>query len=377
MFTQQSERNGNQPMSIRLPEIFSSLVEATMTPHPVDRYLELVDPILTWRDLRARVTRVERPTDRTVRLTLAPTRQWKGHEAGQFVQLSVIVDGVRQTRCFSPANAASGPDGTIELTITAHEGGLVSHHLRNHALVGDVYGLAQASGDFVLPSEGVRAPVFISGGSGITPALSMVRTLVANGYSDPITFVHYARTPADLAYRVELTALAAVNPNLDLRLFYTRTGDGEHGRGGYFCGEHLNGIVDHANADVFVCGPSALMTAVVEYHENTHPHARIHSETFTLAAPLTIDPDEPVHGELHFTASGRSATNDGRTILDQAESAGLSPASGCRMGICFSCVAVKKSGCTRNVLTGETDSESDTQIQLCINAPVGDVDIEV
>ncbi len=107
------------------------------------------------------------------------------------------------------------------------------------------------------------------------------------------------------------------------------------------------------------------------------PDARVHSEAFTLAVPAAVDPNEPVHGELSFTASGTSAANDGRTILDQAESAGLSPESGCRMGICFSCTAIKKSGCTRNVLTGETDTESDTQIQLCINAPVGDVEIEV
>ncbi|NED61643.1 2Fe-2S iron-sulfur cluster binding domain-containing protein, partial [Streptomyces sp. SID10244] len=95
---------------------------------------------------------------------------------------------------------------------------------------------------------------------------------------------------------------------------------------------------------------------------------------FVLASPIAVDPDAPIDGELTFLNSGRSATNDGRTILDQAESAGLSPESGCRMGICFSCTAIKKSGCTRNVLTGETDTEADKRIQLCINAPVGDVE---
>lgn len=361
-------------MSIRLPEVVSSIVEATMSPHPVDRYLELIDPMLTWRDLRAKVTRVEHPTPRTVRLTLSPTRQWRGHEAGQYVQLSVVIDGIRQTRCFSPANAAAGPEGTVELTITAHDDGHVSRHLREHATVGDVYGLSQAAGEFTLPRRDVSAPVFISGGSGITPALSMLRTLVSNDYREPITFVHYARSTSDLAYRSELTALAAVHPNLDLRIFYTRDSGPNTG---HFTEAHLDGIAGHDDADVFVCGPAAMMKAVTAYHETYRPRARVHSEAFTLAAPLAVDPDQPVHGELSFTRSGTSAANDGRTILDQAESAGLSPESGCRMGICFSCTAIKKSGCTRNVLTGETDTESDTQIQLCINAPVGDVEIEV
>lgn len=363
-------------MSVRLPEVFSSIVEATLSPHPVDRYLELIDPMLTWRELRAQVIRVEHPTARTVRLTLAPTRQWNGHRAGQYVQLSTVIDGVRHTRCFSPANASAGPSGTVELTITRHTDGQVSKHLCASARVGDVYGLSQAAGAFTLPPEGPVAPVLISGGSGITPVLAMLRTLVKQRYPQRITFVHYARSPADLAYRTELTALAAVNQNIDLRVFATRATDSTD-LGGHFTAAHLDGIDAHDESDVYVCGPPPLMDAVSDHYETRHPTARVHREAFTLAVPATPDPDQPVGRELSFTTSGTRATNDGRVILDQAESAGLTPASGCRMGICFSCTAIKKSGCTRNVLTGETNTEADTQIQLCINAPVGDVEIEV
>lgn len=376
MCTQNGTPNGVSPVNIRFPEVFSSLVEATMTPHPVDRYLELIDPMLTWRDLRAKVTRVDRPTPRTVRLTLSPSRHWKGHEAGQYVQLKVIIDGVRHTRCFSPANAAAGPSGNIELTITAHDDGFVSRHLREHARVGDVYGLEQALGEFTLPTTPIDSAVFISGGSGVTPALSMLRTLVSQGYRGPMTFVHYARNPAEVAYGTELAALASVHDNIDLRVLFTR-GDDNTPADGHFNGDHLDGIAGIDDAEVFICGPAPLMDAVYAHCELAHPTARLHSEAFTLSAAIAIDPNEAVSGELRFSASGSSATNDGRPILDQAESAGLTPESGCRMGICFSCTAVKKSGCTRNVLTGETNTESDTQIQLCINAPVGDVEIEV
>ncbi|GAA1481600.1 ferredoxin reductase [Gordonia sinesedis] len=368
-------------MSIRLPAALGSIVEAALAPHPVDRYLELVDPMITWRDLRARIARVDHPTDRTVRLTLEPTRQWRGHQAGQYVQLKVVIDGVRHIRCFSPANAATGPDGTVELTITAHEDGFVSSHLRDHAAVGDVVGLSQASGDFVLPSRPMTSAVFITGGSGITPALSMLRTLVtdrdADSYGAPITFVHYSRTPADLAYSAELAELAQTHPHVDVRLHHTRTDDGTPVDDGRFHAGHLADIPDHDRADVFVCGPPSLMDAVREYYADAHPTAQVHSEAFVLAAPAAVDPNEPVSGEITFAASGRSAANDGRTLLEQAEAAGLTPESGCRMGICFSCTTIKKAGCTRNVLTGDIDSEADKQIQLCINAPVGDVEIEV
>lgn len=362
-------------MSIRLPAFVGSIVEAALTPHPVDRYLELVDPMLTWRDLRAQIVAVAHPTDRTVRLTLRPTRQWEGHVAGQYIQLSVVINGVRHTRCFSPANAAGTSNTDIELTITAQEDGFVSQYLRDHAEVGTVVGLEPAAGTFTLPTTLPDSAVFISGGSGITPVLSMLRTLVATGYDRPITFLHYARSSADVAYRDELSALAAWQPNLDLRLFYTRDENGRPRTDGHFDPAHLDGIAE--DAELFVCGPPALMDAVTAHHEASGRTQPLHSEAFVLASPIAVDPDAPVSGELTFTRSGRSATNDGRPILDQAESAGLSPESGCRMGICFSCTAIKKSGCTRNVLTGETDNEADTQIQLCINAPVGDVEIEV
>ncbi|MGV9710685.1 ferredoxin reductase [Gordonia sp. NPDC003424] len=363
-------------MSIRFPDLVGSIVEAALAPHPVDRYLELIDPMTTWRDLRAQVIAVDYPTDRTVRLVLRPTRQWKGHEAGQFVQISTVIDGVRHTRCFSPANGARSLGGDLELTITAHDDGFVSRHLREAAHVGMVVGLSQAAGDFTLPEIRPRSAVFISGGSGITPVLSMTRTLVAENYPGPITFVHYARTADDVTHHAELTTLAEQHPGMDPRLHYTRDTDDDVS-GGHFVGAHLADIPHFDQAELFVCGPPALMRAVEQHYDDTGLHQPLHSESFTPATTIAVDPNAPVDGELMFLRSGRSATNDGRTILDQAESAGLHPDSGCRMGICFSCTAIKKSGCTRNVLTGETDTEADKRIQLCINAPVGDVEIEV
>ena len=81
--------------------------------------------------------------------------------------------------------------------------------------------------------------------------------------------------------------------------------------------------------------------------------------------------------QISFAASGTSADNTGATLLEQAEAAGLTPEYGCRMGICFSCTQVKTSGCTRNIRTGETNSDPDAEIQLCINVPVGDVAIDL
>ena len=92
--------------------------------------------------------------------------------------------------------------------------------------------------------------------------------------------------------------------------------------------------------------------------------------------------------------AGKAARRDQTALIEQAlslggpeiaaalaehaaASAGLTPEFGCRMGICFTCTRVKESGCTRNLRTGELNSDPDVQIQLCISAPVGDVAVNL
>ncbi|MFZ2512067.1 MAG: FAD-binding oxidoreductase [Gordonia sp. (in: high G+C Gram-positive bacteria)] len=358
-------------MTSRLASLLGNLVEATATPYPVDRYLEFVNPMLTWRETRAKVVGRELQTNRTVTLTLAPTRQWKGHTAGQYVEVSTVVDGVRHRRFFSPANAAQSHTA-IELTVTAHDDGFISQHLREHVAVGDVLGLGEATGQFVLPAERPERTILVSGGSGITPVISMLRTLATEGHRQPVTLVHYARTAEDVPYAAELAALADAHDNIDVHLHYTRTTDRSH-----FIAAHLDGLVDADGAQVFLCGPPTLMSAVSADLADRGLSARLHSEAFTIDTAPVIDPNQPITGTLTYSTTETTSENDGRTILEQAEAAGLQPEYGCRMGICFSCTAVRKSGCTRNILTGELDSETDQQIQICVNAPVGDVDIEL
>src|SRR4051812_16873696 len=138
--------------------------------------------MLTVRELRAVVTDVDRTTADSVTLTLRPTRQWQGFRAGQFVQVAVDIDGVRRTRCFSPSGSEQRADGRIELTVKAHPDGAVSRYLYAHAKPGLVLGLSQAEGAFRLPDRRPDQLLFISGGSGITPVLAMVRTLLDEGY---------------------------------------------------------------------------------------------------------------------------------------------------------------------------------------------------
>ena len=209
----------------------SPLLELLTGPHGVDRYTELVSPTWTLGEARAKVVAVRRQTPRSVTLTLEPNQTFTGFRAGQHINLTVEIDGRRRTRCYSPASAEGA--GLIELTIGRHDGGLVSTHLCDHARPGMVLGLDSVGGDFVLPDTRPRRILFVSGGSGITPVMSMLRTMRDEGSDREIAFIHYARSALEACYADELAAM----PGVRVLHGYTREGAGD--LDGYFDAEHL------------------------------------------------------------------------------------------------------------------------------------------
>ncbi len=210
----------------------------------------------------------------------------------------------------------------------------------------------------------------ISGGSGVTPVMSMLRTLCDEGHAGEVAFVHYARTAADWLYQSEAETLAARHPNLKLGYLATREGDGHLSAAAI---RELVGDLDGTVAAV--CGPPALIDAAREVWaaEGGGPD-RVRAETFT--PPVLTVSGPTAQGELRFLHSDRRATVGTGTLLEQAEAAGLSPEFGCRMGICHTCTCRKAAGAVRNVQTGETTEDDDEGIHLCISVPAGDVALE-
>lgn len=349
------------------------LIDRAVAPHGLDRYVELIAPTWSSTEVRARVIDVERGTPGSVTLTLRPNGNWAGFRAGQHTQLSVEIDGVRHTRCYSMASSAHRGDGLIELTIKAHPSGKVSTHLVEHARAGIVVGLTPAQGDFILPERRPERILLVSGGSGITPVMSMVRTLCAEQHAGPITFVHYSLRADDHVYRDELDLLAASHPNVRLVRIYTDepgTGDLD----GFFSAAQLEDIEPAwRDAEVFVCGPGPLMDAVRQHWADAGLAERHHDEAFTLAEVVA----ESTGGAITFTSSGTTIVDDGRPLLVQAEAAGLTPESGCRMGICHTCTRSLTCGTVRDVTTGELTSDPGTSVRICVSAPVGDVEIDL
>jgi ferredoxin-NADP reductase len=361
-----------QPLAERI--LGSRTLAALTSPHGVDRYLELVNPMWAATEVRARVTEITRETSGehpVATLTLQPTSTWRGHRAGQYVQVGVEINGARRTtRCFSISSAESDPGERFTITVRAHEEGLVSKFLVREAEPGQILHLSQAEGEFTL-TESPATPtnnhlLMISGGSGITPVMSQVRTLLRDGYDGranrKVTFLHYARSEQDLIFADELRRLQFEDNHVDV---HVKLGDD------VFSAESLARLVpDYRDTDTWACGPAPMMALVTEAYAES---PRLRTEFFKTPMISTGSAE----GALSFTRSGKSAENSGTPILEQAEASGLTPEFGCRMGICFTCVSNKSEGTVRNVLTGEESSLPDEDIRICVSAPVGDCAVDL
>ena len=362
-----------RPRTLGRRLLHSSLVNALAYPHGVDRYVELVRPLLLARDVRAEVTGVRRQTPKSVTLTLRPNENWRGFRAGQFVGVSVEVEGVRLTRPYSPAGSQHAPAGELELTVSTHPQGRLSRHLRDHARPGMIVGLTQAQGQFVLPEERPRRVLLISGGSAITPVMAMLRTLCDEAFGGEIGFLNYARSSLTALYEPELRMLAKRHATLRVARGFTRARGSQ--LAGRFAREHLSAIIsEHADAATFVCGPPALIDAVrAVWADDGLPEPAI--ETFT--APAVRFDTDAAEGLVSFAVSGREARNSGLPLLEQAEDVGLSPDHGCRMGICNTCSCRKSTGTVRNVISGAISSAGEEQIRICVSVPVSDVVLDL
>lgn len=332
-------------------------------PHGLDSFTELIDPAWTRREARATVVKVRRQTRRSVTLVLRPNpvgaRLFAEFRAGQHINVSVQIDGRRHTRCYSPANAEGS--ALIELTIARHDGGRVSPFLCERARTGMVVAIGAPAGEFTI-DDAARRILFVSGGSGITPVMAMLRTLRARGHDGEIAFVHYARNPGEAGYADELSTMTGVR----VLHGYTRSGAGD--LVGHLDAEHLLTAMTDPDV-VYVCGPPALVDAVRE----VHPDAR--SESFRPGAlPVA---GESQGGRITFSDSAVTVEDDGRPLLVQAEAAGLSPESGCRMGICHSCTRRKTSGVVKNLITGAVSATGEEDVQICVSAAVGDIEIDL
>ncbi len=346
-------------------------VAAAMT-HPLEPgdYLDMVRPLRSGAPLRARVVEVRTETADAVTVVLRPGRDWRPHRPGQYVRVGLDVQGVRLWRSYSLTSPALASDGLLMITAKAVADGVVSAHLAQELSAGQIVHLEQALGDFVLPEPAPAKVLFVTGGSGITPVMGMLRSGL-DSLRD-IVLVHSAARADDVLFGDELRALAAEGR---LRLVEQHTDDA-----GRLDVPALAALVpDLPERETWACGPAGLLDAVEERWAELGLSDLLHTERFRteLAAPGD-------GGTVRFNGGDPVAVDGATPLLDAGEQAGLLMPSGCRMGICYSCVLPLREGTVRDLRSGDVTtavpSESDkggVPIQTCVSAAAGNCHIDL
>lgn len=353
-----------------------SLLERWTTPFDPDALLSALHPL--WgRRLRGVIDGITpvSASGSASSIVIHPGRAWRSHRPGQFVTLGVDVDGVRRHRCYSLTSVPDRPDGCIQITVQAVADGVVSRHLVEHARPGEVVQLTQADGDFTLPDRSPRPLLFLSGGSGITPLMGMLRWLATQSDVPDVVLLHHAPTKDRALFAAELERLATTIPWLQLELVETRLPGGAH-----LDADRLARVCpDWRDREVYACGPDSLLGFAAQHWTGAGLTERLHVERFTppslaiASAPTTADEHTAT---ARFAASGIDVPADRATpLLDVAEHAGLEPASGCRMGICHTCSTHLDAGCVRDLRDGRL-VEAGGHVQLCVSAAAGDVTLD-
>ena len=340
------------------------------TPLLPDDYLHLANPLWSARELRGRILEVRRETEDSATLVIKPGWGFSfDYQPGQYMGIGLLMDGRWRWRSYSLTSSPAEMSGprTVTITVKAMPEGFLSTHLVAGVEPGTIVRLAAPQGNFVLPDPAPSSILFLTAGSGITPVMSMLRTLVRRNQIGDVTHLHSAPTESDVMFRAELAALADNQPGYRVRVRETRK------QGRLDLASLDQEVPDWRERQTWACGPEGMLVQAEKAWSSAGVGDRLHLERFAVskAAPAGAG------GTVTFVQSGRTVTADAATsLMDAGEGAGVQMPFGCRMGICQSCVVTLVEGHARDLRTG-AEHDPGTRVQTCVSAASGDCALDI
>ncbi len=319
------------------------------------------------------VAAVDRLTDDSVALTFAVPpglREAYRHAPGQHLALRRRSDGpggteIRRTYSICSPAPAPGADGprTLRIGVRLVEGGEFSTYALKEIAVGDEVEVMTPAGRFTLqPAAGLYAAVV--GGSGITPVLSIVTTLLEREPEARFCLVRSDRTSASTMFLEEVADLKDRFPErFQLVTALSREEQQAGLPSGRLDRERLTGLLPallpvREVAGWFLCGPFGLVSEAERALRGLGvPRTRIHEEIFhvaaapaqspTTAATAATAPTAPAHSEVTARLDGRGGTwpvREGESLLDTVLRNRPDAPYACKGGVCGTCRALLVSG---------------------------------
>lgn len=300
-----------------------------------------------------------RPTIRdAVEVTLQPRSGDFSYIPGQYLTFRRLFDGEELRRSYSICSGLD--DGVLQVGIKRVDGGAFSSFANTELQVGDVLEAMQPQGRFhAMLASGPRHLLAFAGGSGITPILSIIRTVLAREPETRFTLVYANRAASTIMFREELEDLKnrhmgrfnvihILETEQDIPLFEGRV-DGEK------CAALFRTWIDIGSVDqALICGPEPMMLAIREaLLAHGMDEDRITYELFSSGQPgRAKQRAEAVAAgakgaELTITLEGTSRTihmEPGQTILEAGLANDLAVPYACTAGVCSTCMCRVTSG---------------------------------
>lgn len=271
------------------------------------------------------------------------------HIAGQYLNLKLTIDGKRVNRSYTIASPPTRRD-YCEISVKKVPNGYGSKHLHETWQEGQLVKIGAPAGKFHFAGSEATRVVLVAGGIGITPMMSVIRSLTDRNWRGELYLVFSVRQVKDIVFRDELRELQARNPNLEVCITVSQDPDTawDGPRGNITRELFASFVPDLTRGPVMLCGPDPMMTAMRKILVGMGvPDAEIHQEAFISppalpdAAPGEPEPaDEMPEGvrNLRFARTEKSIQLvNGLTVLEAAEECGVDIPFECRSGICGQC----------------------------------------
>lgn len=313
---------------------------------------------------------------------LAPFR------SGQYINLYFDIDGVKTARPYAISSPAS-KRGYYDITVKRVPNGLISNYMIDNLRCGDSIESTGPMGQFHYnPLFHGKKLVFIAGGSGITPAYSMINDFVAKG-KDDISFhlIYGSQSLDDIIYKDELDALANKNANVTVDYVISNPPVAYEGPKGFITAGLLAQLISDIHAQTYyLCGPQIMYDfCLKELHTLGIDKKKIRVEA--NGAPANPDRRSDWPEGVSLTDSVSVTVNGERSfemavdepLISALEKNGINPENACRSGECSLCRVRLVSGKVYNPEESRLRRSDKTfgYIHSCVAFPVEDIEIEV
>jgi ferredoxin-NADP reductase len=318
---------------------------------------------------------------------------------GQFLTYSAQIDAKTVRRSYTIASSAA-QTAYVETTIKREDGGVFSEYMHDEIKEGDLLDVTAPSGAFTFTGKEADGVVLIGGGVGITPLMAAIRYLFDISWPGEVYLVYGAQTTEQFIFRDELEYLQRRMNNLHVAASMARAaGTSWMGSEGQITAEFLaRSVPDLSKRRVHLCGPPGMMQALKKtLGELGVPPEQIKTEAFGPAlgavpppgrtviersasesrdAPASIG---PATASIRFAKSGKDAPlPPDKSVLEVAESVGVSIDYSCRAGTCGVCkTRLLEGSVTMEVQDALTDDDkADGMILACQAKSVGNLVVE-